>query len=60
MPPPAWTVRIDERVRELRVLVDLRTDLVRRRSLCAFGRRIPPAVLSLARAYGEPLARWGP
>ncbi|WP_063728833.1 NAD(P)H-dependent oxidoreductase subunit E [Streptomyces sp. RTd22] len=27
-------------------------------SLCAFGRRIPPAVRSLARAYGEPLAEW--
>lgn len=27
-------------------------------SLCAFGRRIPPAVRSLARAYGEPLAGW--
>lgn len=29
-------------------------------SLCAFGRRIPPAVHSLARAYGERLAGWGP
>lgn len=27
-------------------------------SLCAFGRRIPPAVRSLARAYGERLASW--
>lgn len=27
-------------------------------SLCAFGRRIPPAVRSLARAYGTPLAGW--
>jgi hypothetical protein len=27
-------------------------------SLCAFGRRIPPAVRSLARAYGERLAGW--
>ncbi|MFJ5156688.1 NAD(P)H-dependent oxidoreductase subunit E [Streptomyces sp. NPDC088353] len=29
-------------------------------SLCAFGRRIPPAVHSLARAYGGRLAGWGP
>ncbi|MFE7896883.1 NAD(P)H-dependent oxidoreductase subunit E [Streptomyces sp. NPDC057424] len=29
-------------------------------SLCAFGRRIPPAVQSLARAYGDRLAGWGP
>ncbi|MEU9759019.1 NAD(P)H-dependent oxidoreductase subunit E [Streptomyces sp. NPDC047987] len=29
-------------------------------SLCAFGRRIPPAVRSLARAYGGRLAGWGP
>ncbi|NGO43660.1 NAD(P)H-dependent oxidoreductase subunit E [Streptomyces ureilyticus] len=29
-------------------------------SLCAFGRRIPPAVRSLARAYGDRLAGWGP
>ncbi|MEU4498932.1 NAD(P)H-dependent oxidoreductase subunit E [Streptomyces sp. NPDC023998] len=29
-------------------------------SLCAFGRRIPPAVHSLARAYGDRLAGWGP
>ncbi|MFJ7175984.1 NAD(P)H-dependent oxidoreductase subunit E [Streptomyces massasporeus] len=28
-------------------------------SLCAFGRRIPPAVHSLARAYGDRLAGWG-
>ncbi|WP_225101669.1 NAD(P)H-dependent oxidoreductase subunit E [Streptomyces sp. CoH27] len=27
-------------------------------SLCAFGRRIPPAVRSLARAYGDRLASW--
>jgi formate dehydrogenase iron-sulfur subunit len=27
-------------------------------SLCAFGRGIPPAVRSLARAYGTPLAGW--
>ncbi|MER8162021.1 NAD(P)H-dependent oxidoreductase subunit E [Streptomyces sp. NPDC094472] len=27
-------------------------------SLCAFGRRIPPAVRSLACAYGEPLTGW--
>ncbi|KES09097.1 NADH dehydrogenase [Streptomyces toyocaensis] len=27
-------------------------------SLCAFGRRIPPAVRSLARVYGERLAGW--
>jgi NADH:ubiquinone oxidoreductase subunit F (NADH-binding) len=27
-------------------------------SLCAFGRRIPPAVRSLVRAYGERLAGW--
>lgn len=27
-------------------------------SLCAFGRRIPPAVRSLARAYGRDLAGW--
>ncbi|MFC8245898.1 NAD(P)H-dependent oxidoreductase subunit E [Streptomyces chartreusis] len=27
-------------------------------SLCAFGRRVPPAVRSLARAYGERLAGW--
>ncbi|WP_406306574.1 NAD(P)H-dependent oxidoreductase subunit E [Streptomyces sp. NBC_00885] len=27
-------------------------------SLCAFGRRIPPAVRSLARAYGDRLAGW--
>lgn len=29
-------------------------------SLCAFGRRIPPAVHSLARAYGSRLAGWTP
>ncbi|MFF4585674.1 NAD(P)H-dependent oxidoreductase subunit E [Streptomyces sp. NPDC001388] len=29
-------------------------------SLCAFGRRIPPAVRSLARAYGDRLAGWAP
>ncbi|MES4903198.1 MULTISPECIES: NAD(P)H-dependent oxidoreductase subunit E [unclassified Streptomyces] len=29
-------------------------------SLCAFGRRIPPAVHSLARAYGDRLTGWGP
>ncbi len=29
-------------------------------SLCAFGRRIPPAVHSLARAYGVRLAGWKP
>ncbi|MEO3850742.1 NAD(P)H-dependent oxidoreductase subunit E [Streptomyces sp. B8F3] len=29
-------------------------------SLCAFGRRIPPAVHSLARVYGERLAGWVP
>ncbi|AVZ76741.1 protein disulfide oxidoreductase [Streptomyces lunaelactis] len=29
-------------------------------SLCAFGRRIPPAVHSLARAYGHRLAGWSP
>ncbi|MCK8437274.1 protein disulfide oxidoreductase [Streptomyces sp. D2-8] len=29
-------------------------------SLCAFGRRIPLAVRSLARAYGDRLAGWGP
>ncbi|MFC8842065.1 NAD(P)H-dependent oxidoreductase subunit E [Streptomyces griseoincarnatus] len=29
-------------------------------SLCAFGRRIPPAVHSLARAYGNRPAGWGP
>ncbi|MCQ4080626.1 NAD(P)H-dependent oxidoreductase subunit E [Streptomyces sp. RB6PN25] len=29
-------------------------------SLCAFGRRIPPAVRSLARAYGDRLAGWEP
>ncbi|MDW4909244.1 NAD(P)H-dependent oxidoreductase subunit E [Streptomyces sp. ADMS] len=29
-------------------------------SLCAFGRRIPAAVHSLARAYGDRLAGWGP
>ncbi|WP_416981331.1 NAD(P)H-dependent oxidoreductase subunit E [Streptomyces sp. T028] len=29
-------------------------------SLCAFGRRVPPAVRSLARAYGDRLAGWGP
>lgn len=29
-------------------------------SLCAFGRRIPPAVHSLARAYGGRLAKWNP
>ncbi|MFD8387348.1 NAD(P)H-dependent oxidoreductase subunit E [Streptomyces sp. NPDC059679] len=29
-------------------------------SLCAFGRRIPPAVHSLARAYGDRLAGWRP
>ncbi|MBD0422683.1 NAD(P)H-dependent oxidoreductase subunit E [Streptomyces sp. TRM S81-3] len=29
-------------------------------SLCAFGRRIPPAVHSLARAYGDRLAGWEP
>lgn len=29
-------------------------------SLCAFGRRIPPAVHSLARAYGDRPAGWGP
>ncbi|KUO19305.1 NAD(P)H-dependent oxidoreductase subunit E [Streptomyces dysideae] len=29
-------------------------------SLCAFGRRIPPAVHSLARAYGDRLAGWQP
>ncbi|MFF8843367.1 NAD(P)H-dependent oxidoreductase subunit E [Streptomyces sp. NPDC015127] len=29
-------------------------------SLCAFGRRIPPAVHSLARAYGGRLAGWAP
>ncbi|MFD7445654.1 NAD(P)H-dependent oxidoreductase subunit E [Streptomyces sp. NPDC059909] len=29
-------------------------------SLCAFGRRIPPAVRSLARAYGDRLAGWSP
>ncbi|MET9368827.1 NAD(P)H-dependent oxidoreductase subunit E [Streptomyces griseoflavus] len=29
-------------------------------SLCAFGRRIPPAVRSLARAYGGRPAGWGP
>ncbi|WP_405682463.1 NADH-ubiquinone oxidoreductase-F iron-sulfur binding region domain-containing protein [Streptomyces sp. NBC_00057] len=28
--------------------------------LCAFGRRIPPAVHSLARAYGGRLAGWDP
>ncbi|MBX9361373.1 NAD(P)H-dependent oxidoreductase subunit E [Streptomyces sp. WAC04114] len=28
-------------------------------SLCAFGRRIPPAVRSLARVYGDRLAGWG-
>jgi NADH:ubiquinone oxidoreductase subunit F (NADH-binding) len=27
-------------------------------SLCAFGRRVPPAVRSLARAYGDRLAGW--
>ncbi|CAL9657478.1 Ion-translocating oxidoreductase complex subunit C [Streptomyces sp. enrichment culture] len=29
-------------------------------SLCAFGRRVPPAVHSLARAYGGRLAGWEP
>ena len=29
-------------------------------SLCAFGRRIPPAVRSLARAYGDRLTGWNP
>lgn len=29
-------------------------------SLCAFGRRIPPAVHSLAHAYGDRLPGWGP
>lgn len=29
-------------------------------SLCAFGRRIPPAVQSLARVYGDRLTGWGP
>ncbi|MFE7814302.1 NAD(P)H-dependent oxidoreductase subunit E [Streptomyces sp. NPDC057433] len=29
-------------------------------SLCAFGRRIPPAVHSLARVYGDRLAGWEP
>lgn len=29
-------------------------------SLCAFGRRIPPAVYSLARAYGDRLGGWAP
>jgi len=29
-------------------------------SLCAFGRRIPPAVHSLARAYGDRLPGWAP
>ncbi|WP_405682274.1 NADH-ubiquinone oxidoreductase-F iron-sulfur binding region domain-containing protein [Streptomyces sp. NBC_00057] len=29
-------------------------------SLCAFGRRIPPAVHSLACAYGGRLAKWNP
>lgn len=29
-------------------------------SLCAFGRRIPPAVHSLARAYGDRLPGWRP
>jgi formate dehydrogenase iron-sulfur subunit len=29
-------------------------------SLCAFGRRIPPAVRSLARSYGDRLAGWTP
>ncbi|MFJ9012691.1 NADH-ubiquinone oxidoreductase-F iron-sulfur binding region domain-containing protein [Streptomyces canus] len=29
-------------------------------SLCAFGRRIPPAVRSLAHAYGDRLAGWQP
>ncbi len=29
-------------------------------SLCAFGRRIPPAVHSLARVYGDRLAGWAP
>ncbi|MDP4510016.1 NADH-ubiquinone oxidoreductase-F iron-sulfur binding region domain-containing protein [Nonomuraea turcica] len=28
-------------------------------SLCAFGRRVPAAVRSLARAYGDRLRRWG-
>ncbi|MFI9847027.1 NAD(P)H-dependent oxidoreductase subunit E [Nonomuraea sp. NPDC051941] len=28
-------------------------------SLCAFGRRLPPAVRSLARAYGDRLRGWG-
>ncbi|MEU8248842.1 NAD(P)H-dependent oxidoreductase subunit E [Nonomuraea sp. NPDC048916] len=29
-------------------------------SMCAFGRRVPPAVRSLARAYGDRLAGWDP
>lgn len=40
----------EEYQRLLRVLAEA--------SLCAFGRRIPPAVRSLARAYGDRLAGW--
>lgn len=40
----------DEYARLLRVMSEA--------SLCAFGRRVPPAVRSLARAYGDRLAEW--
>ncbi|MGW3044013.1 NAD(P)H-dependent oxidoreductase subunit E [Kitasatospora sp. NPDC001159] len=33
-------------------------DLMAEASLCAFGRRVPPSVRSLARAYGNRLAGW--
>ncbi|MFF6829107.1 NAD(P)H-dependent oxidoreductase subunit E [Streptomyces longwoodensis] len=33
-------------------------DLMAEASLCAFGRRVPPSVRSLARAYGTRLAGW--
>lgn len=34
-------------------------DVMRQASLCAFGRRLPYAVRSLARAYGDRLRGWG-
>ncbi|GAA3235734.1 NAD(P)H-dependent oxidoreductase subunit E [Nonomuraea helvata] len=34
-------------------------ELMSRASLCAFGRRVPAAVRSLARAYGDRLRGWG-
>ncbi|MFG2076294.1 NADH-ubiquinone oxidoreductase-F iron-sulfur binding region domain-containing protein [Nonomuraea maritima] len=34
-------------------------DVMRQASLCAFGRRLPYAVRSLTRAYGDRLPGWG-